>query len=287
VDIAGLSQGASRGEGLGNQFLGHIRNVDALVHVVRCFTDPTDPDNAPNAVDDEETLRTELLLADLQSIGKQIERVEREARKGTPEAKRRLAALKAMEEHLSGGGLAKDLDEPEAHHETHLLTDKPVIYVANVDEKYAAGGCPEAARLKNALPAGSHVLEISARIESELVDLAEEEREEFMRDLGIPEPGLDRLARDCYSMLNLISFLTVGPDECRAWTIRRGTRAQDAAGVIHSDLARGFIRAEIIPWEVLVEAGSWHAAKERGAARLEGRDYIVQDGDVIQVRFQV
>lgn len=288
VDIAGIVKGASKGEGLGNQFLGNIRNTDAVVHVVRCYPNPDTPDVRNDPADDVETILTELILADLQSVEKQIQKAEREARKGTAEAKARLSMLKDLETHLGQGKPAREMTGAEERRDFFLLTDKPVLYVANVEEQYAgAGGSPEAQKLRDALPPDTHVLEISARIESELVDLDPEEASVFMEELGITESGLNKLIRESYYKLGLISFLTVGEDECRAWTITAGTRAQDAAGEIHTDISRGFIRAEILPWETLVETGSWAAAKEKGAARLEGRDYIMQDGDVVLFRFQV
>jgi GTP-binding protein YchF len=288
LDIAGIVKGASKGEGLGNQFLGNIRSTDAVVHVVRCYPNPDMPDERNDPADDVDTILTELILADLQSVEKQVQKADREARKGGAEAKARLAELQALVTHLGAGKPAREMPGADARKDYFLLTDKPVLYVANVEEQYAGvGGSPEAAKLRAALPPDTHVLEISARIESELVDLDAEEAAVFMEELGITESGLDKLIRESYYKLGLISFLTVGEDECRAWTIKAGTRAQDAAGEIHSDISRGFIRAEILPWETLVETGSWAAAKEKGAARLEGRDYIMQDGDVVLFRFQV
>lgn len=284
VDIAGLAAGSSKGEGRGNQFLAHIRNADALVHVVRCFTGL---DAAPTPVADAEVLETELILADLQSVEKQMEKAEREARKGAEEAKRRQAVLRALEPHLSAGKPARALPDAGSRRDVFMLTDKPVLYVANVAEEHAGGGSPCADELRVALGEVVPVVEVSARIESELADLPAAEAAEFMADLGVSEPGLDRLIRASYDLLGLMSFLTAGKDECRAWSIPRGTRAQDAARAIHSDIARGFIRAEIIHWEDLVKAGSWSAAKELGHARLEGRDYIMRDGDVVNFRFQV
>ncbi|HEY3268847.1 MAG TPA: redox-regulated ATPase YchF [Armatimonadota bacterium] len=287
VDIAGLAKGASQGEGLGNQFLGHIRQVDAIVHVVRCFTHAEAPDELPNPADDVETLEIELILADHQSVAKQKEKADREAKKGTAGAKARYEMLSELLAHLADFKPARTLAGGAERHDMFLLTDKPVLYAANVAEDYAAGGSPDAAKLREALGAGAHVLEISAGIESELADLPADEAAEFMASLGMPEPGLNRLIRESYSLLGLMSFLTAGKDECRAWSIPVGTRAQDAAREIHSDIARGFIRAEIISYDDLVAAGSWSAAKEKGHARLEGRDYIMLDGDVVNFRFQV
>jgi len=284
VDIAGLVAGSSKGEGFGNQFLAHIRNADALVHVIRCFESA---EGAPNPVADVETIETELILADLESVEKQMEKAEREARKGAPEAKEKHARLKELEPHLSEGRPARVLPGAAERRDIFMLTDKPVLYVANVSEDHVTGGSPCAAELRAALGEGAPVVEVSAQIESELADLPEDESREFMSDLGLTEPGLDRLIRASYDLLGLMSFLTAGKDECRAWSIPKGTRAQDAAREIHSDIARGFIRAEIINWEDLVRAGSWSAAKEQGHARLEGRDYIMRDGDVVNFRFQV
>jgi ribosome-binding ATPase len=295
VDIAGLVKGASRGEGLGNQFLGHIRNVDAIVHVVRAFPNPDAPEEVPDPADDVQTILTELILADLQTVERQMEKAEKAFRtKGGAANRQALDDLQQVEAHLSAGHPARTLEGRERRKEIFLLTDKPVLYVANVEESDVTGGSPLGDQLRAGvpesehLPEGTHVLEISARIESELVDLPDEEASEFMADLGIEEPGLNRLIRESYSMLGLISFFTVGEDECRAWSIPQGTRAQDAAAEIHTDIARGFIRAEVIAWNKLVECGgSWAAARERGWARLEGRDYLIQDGEVSHFRFQV
>lgn len=284
VDIAGLVAGSSKGEGRGNQFLAHIRTADALVHVVRCFDNDDGP---PAPMADVETIETELILADLESVEKQMEKAEREARKGAAEAKARFARLQELEPHLSDGKPARDLPNAAERRDIFMLTDKPVLYVANVSEEYVSGDSPCALQMREALGSNATVVEVSAQIESELADLSEEEAAEFMEDLGLAEPGLDRLIRASYDLLGLMSFLTAGQDECRAWSIPKGTRAQDAAREIHSDIARGFIRAEIIHWEDLVNAASWSAAKERGQARLEGRDYIMRDGDVVNFRFQV
>ena len=288
VDIAGLAPGASKGEGLGNKFLAQIREVDAIVHVVRCFTLAEEPDNPVNALNDAETMEMELILSDLQSVGKQIHKAGRPVKKGDNAPKWTLDELKALEAHLSDGQPGRTLAQgTENRRELFLLTDKPVIYAANVSEAFVAGGSPDADKLRDALPQGTHVLEIAAAIEAELADLEEDEAREFMADLGLAEPGLNRLIQHGYDLLGLMSFLTAGRDEVRAWSIRKGTRAQDAAREIHSDIARGFIRAEIISFDDLMATGSWAAAKEKGQARLEGRDYIMLDGDVVNFRFQV
>ncbi len=287
VDIAGLVKGSSAGEGLGNQFLAHIRNVDAIAHVIRCFSYHDDPDRQPDPVGDMETVEMELILADLQSVEKQKDKAVRNLHKGGAEAKKALDVLEALYEHLSAGKPARELPGADERRDIFMLTDKPVLYVANVAEEYANGGSPYTDQLRSALGPDARIVEISAGIEGELAALPPEEAAEFMTDLELKEAGLDRMARESYALLGLMSFLTAGKDECRAWSIKIGTRAQDAAGTIHSDLARGFIRAEIVNYQDLLDCGSIHAAKEKGLVRREGRDYIMQDGDVMNVLFQV
>lgn len=287
VDIAGLVKGSSTGEGLGNQFLAHIRNVDAIAHVVRCFSFHDAPGTSPDPVGDMETVEMELILADLQSVEKQKDKVVRNLYKGGAEAKKALDVLEALYEHLSAGKPARELPGADERRDVFMLTDKPVLYVANVAEEYVNGGSPYTDQLRSALGPDARIVEISAGIEGELAALPPEEAAEFMTDLGLKEAGLDRLTRESYALLGLMSFLTVGKDECRAWSIKIGTRAQDAAGTIHSDLARGFIRAEIVNYQDLLDCGSIHAAKEKGLVRREGRDYNMQDGDVMNVLFQV
>jgi GTP-binding protein YchF len=295
VDIAGLVKGAHKGEGLGNQFLAHIREVAAIAHVVRCFPDPNvvhvmgrvDP------LEDVEVVETELLLADLATWERRLERLRKEAR-----ANRELAPLleeaEGLHAHLTEGRPARTFPLSEEGRrllkETSLLTAKPVIYVANVSEEDLPDGAgnPHVAALRaRAEREGAEVVVVSAKLEAELAELSEEEARELLAAYGLKESGLQRLARAGYRALGLITFFTAGEKEVRAWTVRRGTKAKEAAGEIHSDMERGFIRAEVIPWDRLVEAGGWARAKERGWVRLEGKDYEVQDGDVLYILFSV
>ena len=295
VDIAGLVKGAHKGEGLGNQFLAHIREVAAIAHVVRCFPDPNvvhvmgrvDP------LEDVEVVETELLLADLATWERRLERLRKEVR-----ANRELAPLleeaEGLHAHLTEGRPARTFPLSEEGRrllkETPLLTAKPVIYVANVAEEDLPEGAgnPQVAALRaRAKGEGGEVVVVSARLEAELAELSEEEARELLAAYGLKESGLKRLARAGYRALDLLTFFTAGEKEVRAWTVRRGIKAPQAAGEIHSDMERGFIRAEVIPWDRLVEAGGWARAKERGWVRLEGKDYEVQDGDVLYILFNV
>jgi hypothetical protein len=298
VDIAGLVKGASEGEGLGNQFLGNIREVDAIVHVVRCFEDP-DVTHVMGEVDpvrDREIINLELGLADLQNVERRIPRLEKTARGGDGEAQLELDLLRRLHEALDAGRpgrtvLPRNEDEARLLRSFSLLTAKRELYVANVAESELAG--PEnafVARLRAAVEADGEPAEIvplSARIEAELIELEPAERDAFLRDLGLEEPGLHRLIRAGYHLLDLISFFTAGEKEVRAWTIRRGAVAPAAAGEIHSDFERGFIRAETTGWSDFVEAGSLKAGRERGLTRSEGKEYVVQDGDIVLFRFNV
>ncbi|HEX7089238.1 MAG TPA: redox-regulated ATPase YchF [Longimicrobiales bacterium] len=298
VDIAGLVKGAAQGEGLGNQFLANIREVDAVVHVVRCFDDP-DVSHVAGAVDpvrDRAIINLELALADLQLVERRLEKVEKVARSGVREAQVEAALLGRLASLLSEGRAARQLDvqgEEEARllRSYNLLTAKPELYVANVAESdLPAGENRHVAALRAAIesdgePAG--LLALSAQIEAELSELDPPERAAFLAELGLEESGLDRLIRAGYRLLGLISFFTAGEKEARAWTIRQGTRAPQAAGEIHSDFERGFIRAETLGWADFVDAGSLKAARERGLVRSEGRDYVVQDGDIMLFRFNV
>ncbi len=297
VDIAGLVKGAHKGEGLGNQFLGNIREVAAIAHVVRCFEDENviHVEGRVDPLGDLETIETELALADLQGLEKRLERL-RKTSKTVKEDKELLDIAEPLFTHLSEGKPARTFTaagEPEtrakAYRNFGLLTGKPVIYVANVAESDLpeGEGSPLVAAVREfAANEGAEVVVVSARIESELAELPEEEAAEYLESMGLTEPGLNRLVRVAYRMLGLRTFLTAGEKEVRAWTIRAGDRAPQAAGVIHSDLERGFIRAEVVDWDKLVEAGSWSAAKERGWMRLEGKDYVVQDGDVLNILHQ-
>ncbi len=295
-DIAGLVKGASKGEGLGNKFLGHIREVEAIVHVVRCFEDPNvvHVDGRIDPVDDIETINTELIIADMEVLERRIAKTEKQA-KADKSARGDLELLKKIYDVLAAGNVARsidDLDEEEAAFvkSLDLLTYKPVIYAANVSEDDIASGDNEYVKAvrEYAAKEGSEVVVICARIEAELAELEDEEREMFLEDMGITESGLDQLIRSSYSLLDLISFLTTGEDETRAWTIRRGTLAPQAAGRIHSDFEKGFIRAETIAYDRLMECGGKiSAAKEHGWLRSEGKDYEVKDGDVVHFLFNV
>ncbi|MCL2204136.1 MAG: redox-regulated ATPase YchF [Defluviitaleaceae bacterium] len=294
VDIAGLVRGASRGEGLGNQFLGHIREVDALVHVVRLFED----ENVPHVYDgidplrDIETIDLELIFADLEMIERRAIRVEKVAR--TDKAFQReadvLAKIKAaLEDGQPVRTLSwSDPEDEKLAHSFSLITAKPVLYAANISEEMLEGGDEKLAALEAFAKNEGFALFIScAKLEAEIALLGTEEKEEFLTDMGLQHNGLDRLITAGYKLLGLISFLTAGPKEVRAWTVRQNSKAPQAAGKIHSDLERGFIRAEVVAYDDLMAAGSYTAAKEQGTVRIEGKEYIVQDGDVILVRFNV
>jgi GTP-binding protein YchF len=291
VDIAGLVKGAHKGEGLGNQFLGNIREVAAIAHVVRCFEDinVVHVENRVDPVADAETISLELALADLQSLEKRVERLRKSARSSKDDAAM-VPVVEALLATLSDGLPARTCTagEPEIRarvfKEMGLLTAKPMIYVANVaEEDLPDGGAnPHVAALKAlAQKEGVEVVVVSAKIEAELSELDEAEASEYRETLGLEQTGLDRLVTVAYRMLGLRTFLTAGEKEVRAWTIKAGDRAPQAAGVIHTDLERGFIRAETIFWEKLVEAGTWSGAKEKGWVRMEGKEYEVQDGDVL------
>ena len=297
VDIAGLVKGASKGEGLGNQFLAHIREVAAVAHVVRCFEDTNiiHVEGRVDPIDDIEIINTELALSDLQSLEKRLERL-RKTSKTNKDDKELLDVAEPVYALLEQGIPARKYigGDPEitakAFRAMSLLTSKPGIFVANVAEEDLPDGAnnPHVAALRAyAAKEGAEVVVISARIEAELGDLDEAEAAEYMESLGLTEPGLNRLIHVAYSMLGLRTFLTSGEKEVRAWTIKAGTKAPQAAGVIHSDLERGFIRAEVVDWDKLVEARGWAGTKERGWMRVEGKDYVVQDGDVMNILFQV
>jgi len=294
VDIAGLVSGASKGEGLGNQFLGHIRQVDAIAHVVRCFED-SNVVHVAGAIDpqrDREVINTELILADLETVGRRLDRARSQAKSGDKVYKAQAAILEKLQELLDSGKPARVLETDDAGRsllrELCLLTAKPVLYVANVAEEDIATGNRWVEQLKTAAAEeGAAVVVISGAIEEELSTLAKEEQKDFLAEMGMTESGLYRLIKAGYSLLGLINYFTVGEKETRAWTISNGTTAQKAAGVIHSDFEKGFIRAEIIAYEDYVRCGSESAAKEKGVWRLEGKEYITQDGDCINFRFNV
>ena len=294
VDIAGLVRGASRGEGLGNQFLGHIREVDAIVHVVRCFHDENvvHVDGSVDPIRDIETIELELIFADMDTVQKRIDRVRKIVR-NVPTAQPELSALEKIYAVLESGKPARSAEltdeELDIARTFSLLTQKPVIFAANVDESAAAeNDNPQLAKIReHAAKQNARVLVISAEIESEIAQMEPEERAMFLEELGLKQSGLERLISACYDLLGLISYLTAGEDEVRAWTITRGTKAPQAAGKIHSDFERGFIRAEVVPFDTLMECGSMAAAKERGLVRSEGKDYVMQDGDIVLFRFNV
>ena len=297
VDIAGLVKGASKGEGLGNQFLSNIREVDAIVHVVRCFEDSNvvHVDGNVNPLRDIETINLELIFSDLEILERRIAKVAKGARMDKEQAKE-LAMLERVKERLEDGKLAigfetEDEDEEEYFKNLNLLTAKPVIYAANVGEEDLANDGADNAGVQAvreyAKETGSEVFAICAQIEEEISELDDEERQMFLDDLGLKESGLEKLIRASYHLLGLMSFLTSGEDETRAWTIKQGTKAPRAAGKIHTDFERGFIKAEVVNYKDLLENGSLAAAREKGLVRMEGKEYVVQDGDVILFRFNV
>lgn len=292
VDIAGLVRGASKGEGLGNQFLAHIREVDAVAYVLRCFED-ADVTHVEGRIDplaDAETVETELMLADLESLERRRVALEKKAKSGEKEAKAQLAVIDKALALLREGRPARlaqvTAEEEPAFRQLQLLTAKPVLYVCNVDEASAATGNAYSRAVEaRAKAEGAGAVVISAKIEAELAGLHADERAAFLAELGLAEPGLNRLIREGYKLLDLITFFTVGPKEARAWTVPAGTKAPKAAGVIHTDFEKGFIRAETIAYEDYVTFGGEAGAREAGKMRLEGKDYVVQDGDVMHFRF--
>lgn len=294
-DIAGLVRGASKGEGLGNKFLGHIREVAAIVHVVRCFEDENvvHVEGKIGPLSDIETINMELIFADMELLERRIDKT-RKALKSDKTAQAELDLLERIQKTLEEGLSARTIDFTEDEDKfvstLQLLTYKPIIYVANVSEEdIMAGGENDFVKEVRAFAATekAEVVMICAKIEQEIAELEDEDRLAFLQDLGLDEAGLDKLVRACYHLLDLISFLTAGPQEVRAWTIRRGTKAPQAAGKIHSDIERGFIRAETIAFDDLISVGTMSAAKDKGLVRLEGKEYEVKDGDVILYRFNV
>jgi GTP-binding protein YchF len=292
VDIAGLVKGASRGEGLGNQFLANIREVDAVAHVLRCFEDP-DVVHVEGRVDplaDVETIETELMLADLESVERRLQNLSRRLRGGDKEAQEQDRLLRAAKAALDEGRPARTVEIPpealKAWRGLQLLTAKPVLYVCNVEEGAAAAGNAQSARVaEKAAAEGAGAVVISARIEEELAQLDDEERAVFLEEMGLEEPGLDRLIRAGYDLLGLVTYFTAGPKESRAWTVAAGATAPQAAGVIHGDFERGFIRAETIAYPDYVALGGEQGAKEAGRMRVEGKTYRVADGDVLHFLF--
>jgi GTP-binding protein YchF len=294
VDIAGLVKGASEGEGLGNQFLANIREVDAIVHVVRCFEDD-DIQHVMGSVDpvrDREVINIELGLADLAGVEKRLDKTARAAKGGDPQTRLEARLLERIREVLAEGKPARavtpTVEEAAAFRGFNLLTAKPVLYAANVAEDQVASGNAHTRALQQAIDQDGEQAEIvtfSARVEMELAELAPEDRTPFLESLGLHESGLDRLAHAAYHLLGLMSYFTAGEKEVRAWTIHRGDKAPAAAGVIHSDFEKGFIRAETVAYEDFVKTGGWKGAREQGLSRAEGKEYVVQDGDVMLFRF--
>lgn len=297
VDIAGLVKGASKGEGLGNKFLSHIREVDAIVHVVRCFTDEnvTHVENSVDPVRDIETINLELILADMDTVQRRLDRVRNAAKSGDKKLQTEAEFLAKVLAHLGKEQCARTMPVSEEEREVldnlFLLTAKPVIYAANISEIDMGADEDEIPYVRDvkayAAKENSEVLVICAKTEEELSQLPPDEAEMFLQELGLTESGLSRLIKKSYSLLGLISYLTAGEKETRAWTIKEGTRAPQAAGKIHSDFEKGFIRAEVIDWKLLLECGNYNLAKEKGKVRSEGKDYVIRDGDVVLFRFNV
>ena len=292
VDIAGLVRGASKGEGLGNKFLSHIREVDAVAYVLRCFEDEdvTHVENRIDPLADADVVETELMLADLDSLEKRAAPIEKKAKAGDKEAKAQFAIIEKALVLLREGKPARlakiTPEEAPAFRALQLLTSKPVLYVCNVEESAAAAGNAHSRKVEERAQAeGAAVVVISAKIESEFAGLAPEDRDAFLNEMGLEEPGLNRLIRAGYELLDLVTYFTAGPKEARAWTVTRGTRAPQAAGVIHTDFEKGFIRAETIAYGDYVALQGEAGAKDAGKMRLEGKDYVVQDGDVMHFRF--
>ncbi len=296
VDIAGLVKGASKGEGLGNKFLSHIRETDAIAHVVRCFEDEqiVHVDGKIDPISDIETISLELVFADIETITKRMDRVGKMTKSGDKKAIAEMELLRRIKEHLDNGNPVRTMeltdDEREIIKDAFFLTDKKVIYVANVSEEQISSidTDPYVQKVRDYAKAeGAEVIALCAKLEEELSELDDEDKEMLMQDYGIDESGLDKLIKASYSLLGLISFLTAGKQECRAWTIKKGTKAPQAAGKIHSDFERGFIKAEVVSYDDLIKYGSMNATKEKGLVRLEGKEYVVKDGDIIVFRFNV
>ena len=294
VDIAGLVKGASKGEGLGNKFLEHIRQVDAVAHVVRCFDDEniTHVADTIDPLRDIDTIQTELCLADLEIVDKRLAKVAKLLKSGSKEAKLETEILERVKNSLDNAKPARNLnlsdDELFIIRDANLLTLKPTLYIANVSEDDLSAGNAYVEKVRSlAAQEKAQVVVICAKVESEIAELDAEEAKEFLADLGLENSGLDRLIQAAFDLLGLMTFLTAGADECRAWTIKKNTPAVKAAGKIHSDIERGFIRAEIVNYDDLIKLGSIAAARDKGLVRLEGKDYIMQDGDVTYFRFNV
>lgn len=296
VDIAGLVKGASKGEGLGNKFLSHIRETDAIAHVVRCFEDDNivHVNGKIDPIGDIETISLELVFADLETLEKRMDRVGKMTKSGDKKAIAEMELLRRLKSHLEDGKPVRTFEMTDEERETlkdaFFLTDKKVIYVANVNESQlpTIDTDPYVQKVRDYAKAeGAEVIALCAKLEEELSELDDEDKEMMMQDYGIEESGLDKLIKASYSLLGLISFLTSGKDECRAWTIKKGTKAPQAAGKIHTDFERGFIKAEVVSYDDLMKYGSYNATREKGLVRLEGKDYVVKDGDIILFRFNV
>lgn len=295
VDIPGLAKGANKGEGMGNSFLGDIRNCDALIHVLRCFDDENLPhvDGSVDPVRDIETVNFELQVKDLESIEKKIQRLEKLIKTGDKDAKHGTEVLKVYKDHLESFQSARTAPVEESDKrfiaDLFLLSTKPVIYVCNVDESSAVKGNKYVEKVKELFKnEDTEILIIAGKVEADIAELdSEEDRIAFLKDVGLTEPGVNKLIRAAYTLLDLETFFTIGQKENRAWTIKKGMTAPQAAGVIHSDLERGFIRAEVIKYKDFIELGSEHACKEKGKLHVEGKTYIVEDGDILHIRFNV
>lgn len=295
LDIAGLIKGASKGEGLGNQFLANIREVDAIVHVVRCFVDDNviHVDGNVDPVRDKDVIDTELIFKDIETVEKRVEKLAKQAKAGAPADKANLAWGQKLQAHLETGAPARSFDVEDAYKalykELYLLTSKPILYVCNVDENSAKDGNEYSKKLADHVSQeNAEVILISASIESEIIQLDDdEEKMMFLEEMRLTEPGVNRLIRSCYALLNLITYFTAGEKEVRAWTVKEGSTAPQAAGVIHTDFEKGFIRAEVMKYNDFVTLGSEAAVKEAGKMGVEGKEYIVEDGDVMHFRFNV
>lgn len=294
VDIAGLVRGASKGEGLGNQFLGHIRQVDAIAHIVRCFDDDNvvHVDGSVDPLRDIEVIQTELNLADLETVEKRIQRTQKQAKSGDKQMQAELVVLELIRDALNDGMPARGVELNSSQQDIlqglHLITAQPVLYVANVGEDDLDGAHPFVQKVReHAVSEGAEIVTICGCIESEIAELDADEKQEFLSDLGLDESGLDRMIHAGYRLLGLITYFTAGVKEVRAWTVPDGARAPQAAGVIHTDFEKGFIRAEVTAYDDYVSSGGEAGAKEKGLLRLEGKEYVVHDGDIMHFRFNV
>jgi len=295
VDIPGLTRGSNKGEGVGNKFLGDIRNTDALIHVLRCFDNDALPhvDGSVDPVRDMETIDFELQVKDMESVGKKLQRLEKLVRAGDKDAKHGIGVLERYRDHIGNFSNARTLDVKEEEKkyvdDLFLLTMKPVMYVCNVDERSAVAGNEYVEKVKEALKGkDAEIIVIAGAVEAEIAELENvEDRLAFLKDAGLDEPGVDKMVRAAYKMLNLQTFFTVGPKEIRAWTIKKGMTAPQASGVIHSDLERGFIRAEVMKYHDFITLGSEHACEDAGKFYIEGKSYRVEDGDILHIRFNV